>query len=69
MREQNMKRNKSCGCLKEDNFHKFVFERAKRPALSARGSKFFEPFCDKGLTPAQICIEASKQGLFVPLST
>lgn len=30
MRKANVKRNKSCGCLKRDTFHAFVAERRRQ---------------------------------------
>ena len=58
MRAENVKRNRSCGCLKKKAFDKY---RAwKRSPVEMKGNPYFAPFCNTNewLGPSQIIQKA-----------
>lgn len=61
MRAANVKRNKSCGCLKHEASKVYNARRKSKP-LAAHNPNFWSQFCDKGLTPMEICNAAMASG-------
>jgi len=65
MRKANVKRNKSCGCLKRDTFHAFVekkrAERTRKP-VESYGSKFWAEIQEVAKSPMEACAMAMERG-------
>ena len=68
MRKSDIKRNKSCGCLKADTWHAYMVSRKHRKELRPSGNKLWRALQEEHphAGPTTLCQLAMNEGRYDP---